>query len=83
MDAENKTKDAAELKGIVVSYPEKNAGFGFIKPTGEDKDMGEIFFHKSALKVEEISQGSKVVFEIGNHPKNDKGVVALNIRLAD
>lgn len=83
MDNKEEIKDVAELNGIVISYPEKNAGFGFIKPTGDDKEMGEIFFHKSALKAEEITQGSKVVFEIGNHPKNDKGVVALNIRLVD
>jgi len=74
-------QEPAKFRGVVVSYPEKNAGFGFIKPTGENKDMEEIFFHKTALKSENIIKGSSVVFELGNHPKNTKGVVALNVEL--
>lgn len=73
--------EPAKFKGIVISYPEKNAGFGFIKPTGENKEMGEIFFHKTALESENITEGCSVEFQLGNHPKNKKGIVALHIKL--
>lgn len=44
-------------------------GFGFIKQEGEEKDL---FFHASGLTgvaFDDLSEGDKVEFEVGEGPK--------------
>lgn len=44
-------------------------GFGFIARDGEEKDL---FFHSNELqnvKFDELSEGDKVTFEVGEGPK--------------
>jgi CspA family cold shock protein len=48
---------------------EKERGFGFIEIEGEEKDL---FFHSSALEgveFDELNEGDKMTFEIGEDPK--------------
>jgi len=51
-------------------------GFGFISREGEDKDL---FFHSNELKnveFNDLKEGDKVTFEVGESPK---GPNATNI----
>jgi len=61
-------------EGIVIKKNDK--GFGFIKRDGEAKDL---FFHSNELKnisFDELQEGDKVSFEVGDSPK---GPNALNV----
>jgi CspA family cold shock protein len=61
-------------EGIVAGKNEK--GFGFIRREGQDKDL---FFHANELKnisFDELREGDKVSFEVGEGPK---GPNALNV----
>ncbi len=61
-------------EGIVIKKNEK--GFGFIKCDGQAKDL---FFHSNELKnisFDELQEGDKVSFEVGDSPK---GPNALNV----
>ncbi len=61
-------------EGIVIKKNEK--GFGFIKRDGQAKDL---FFHSNELKnisFDELQEGDKVSFEVGDSPK---GPNALNV----
>ncbi len=54
-------------EGIVATKNPK--GFGFIKVEGREKDL---FFHSNELKnitFDELQEGDKVSFEIGDSPK--------------
>ncbi len=54
-------------EGVIASLTEK--GFGFIKVEGMEKDL---FFHMNDLvdvKFEDLRQGDKVSFEVGESPK--------------
>jgi len=49
-------------------------GFGFIKVEGRDKDL---FFHSNELKnitFDELQEGDKVSFEVGDSPKGPNAV---------
>lgn len=55
-------------------------GFGFIAVEGSNNDM---FFHMSALVgvgFDDLREGQKVTFEIGEGPKGPR---AENVQLAD
>jgi len=59
-------------EGIVIKKNEK--GFGFIKRDGQDKDL---FFHSNELKnisFDELQEGDKVSFEVGDSPKGPNAV---------
>jgi len=61
-------------EGIVIKKNDK--GFGFIKRDGQEKDL---FFHSNELRnvsFDELQEGDKVSFEIGDSPK---GPNALNV----
>jgi len=61
-------------EGTVIKKNEK--GFGFIKVEGREKDL---FFHSNELKnisFDELREGDKVSFEVGDSPK---GPNALNV----
>ncbi|OHA01152.1 MAG: cold-shock protein [Candidatus Sungbacteria bacterium RIFCSPHIGHO2_02_FULL_49_12] len=54
-------------EGTVVRKNER--GFGFIHREGEEKDL---FFHRNELKnveFEDLREGDKVTFEVGDSPK--------------
>ena len=61
-------------QGTVAKKTDK--GFGFIKRDGQDKDL---FFHANELQnisFDELQEGDKVSFEVGDSPK---GPNALNV----
>ena len=63
--------------GTVIKKNEK--GFGFIKVDGAPDGSKDLFFHTNELKnisFEELQEGDKVSFEIGDSPK---GPNALNV----
>ncbi len=63
--------------GTVIKKNEK--GFGFIKVDGAADGAKDLFFHSNELKnisFEELQEGDKVSFEIGESPK---GPNALNV----
>jgi len=61
-------------EGTVIKKNDR--GFGFIKVEGQEKDL---FFHSNELQnvsFDELQEGDKVSFEIGDSPK---GPNALNV----
>lgn len=63
--------------GIVIKKNEK--GFGFIKVSGAQEGAKDLFFHSNELRnvsFDELQEGDKVSFEIGDSPK---GPNALNV----
>ena len=63
--------------GTVIKKNEK--GFGFIKVDGAPEGSKDLFFHSNELKnisFDELQEGDKVSFEIGESPK---GPNALNV----
>ena len=65
---------AGQQEGTIVGLTDK--GFGFIRREGMDKDL---FFHMNELKnvqFDELRQGDKVTFEVGEGPK---GPNAINV----
>ncbi|MCR4276330.1 MAG: cold shock domain-containing protein [Candidatus Parcubacteria bacterium] len=64
-------------EGTVIKKNDK--GFGFIKVDGAPDGSKDLFFHSNELKnisFEELQEGDKVNFEIGDSPK---GPNALNV----
>lgn len=64
-------------EGIVIKKNDK--GFGFIKVDGAPDGSKDLFFHSNELKnisFDELQEGDKVSFEIGDSPK---GPNALNV----
>ncbi len=58
--------------GIIARLTDR--GFGFIKGEGSDKDL---FFHSNELKnikFDELREGDKVTFEVGEGPKGPNAV---------
>lgn len=63
--------------GTVIKKNEK--GFGFIKVDGSPDGSKDLFFHSNELRnisFEQLNEGDKVTFEIGDSPK---GPNALNV----
>ncbi|MFM2330604.1 MAG: hypothetical protein RLZZ26_111 [Candidatus Parcubacteria bacterium] len=63
--------------GTVIKKNEK--GFGFIKVDGAPAGAKDLFFHTNELQntsFDELQEGAKVSFEIGESPK---GPNALNV----
>jgi CspA family cold shock protein len=63
--------------GTVIKKNEK--GFGFIKVDGAPDGSKDLFFHSNELKnisFDELQEGDKVSFEVGESPK---GPNALNV----
>jgi cold shock protein len=59
-------------EGTVIKKNER--GFGFIKRDGQEKDL---FFHSNELKnisFDELREGDKVSFEVGESPKGQNAV---------
>ena len=64
-------------EGTVIKKNER--GFGFIKVDGAPEGSKDLFFHSNELKnvsFEELQEGARVSFEIGDSPK---GPNALNV----
>lgn len=64
-------------EGIVIKKNDK--GFGFIKVDGSKDGDKDLFFHSNELKnlsFDELNEGDKVSFEVGQSPK---GPNALNV----
>ncbi|MDP2665752.1 MAG: cold shock domain-containing protein [bacterium] len=64
-------------EGTVIKKNDK--GFGFIKVDGAPDGSKDLFFHSNELKnlsFDELQEGDKVSFEIGDSPK---GPNALNV----
>lgn len=63
--------------GTVIKKNDR--GFGFIKVDGAPEGSKDLFFHSNELKnisFEQLQEGDKVTFEIGESPK---GANALNV----
>jgi CspA family cold shock protein len=63
--------------GTVIKKNEK--GFGFIKIDGASDGDKDLFFHSNELQnisFDELQEGDKVSFEVGDSPK---GKNALNV----
>jgi len=57
-------------QGTVVKKNDK--GFGFIKVDGSPEGAKDLFFHSNELKnvsFDELREGDKVSFEVGDSPK--------------
>ncbi len=64
-------------EGTVIKKNEK--GFGFIKVAGAADGSKDLFFHSNELRnvsFDELREGDKVSFEVGDSPK---GPNALNV----
>lgn len=62
-------------EGTVVKKNEK--GFGFIKVDGEPEGAKDLFFHMNELQnisFEELQEGDRVSFEVGDSPKGKNAV---------
>lgn len=58
-------------------------GFGFIAPDGENKD---VFFHSSAVEgrvFDQLREGQRVEFEVGEDPRNPGRTRAENVRVVE
>lgn len=59
-------------EGTIARKTDK--GFGFIKREGEEKDL---FFHSNELvgiTYDELNEGDKVTFEVGDSPKGPNAI---------
>jgi len=59
-------------EGTIARLTDK--GFGFISRDGQDKDL---FFHSNELvnvKFDELREGDKVSFEVGESPKGPNAI---------
>ena len=62
-------------EGTVAKKTDK--GFGFIKINGAPEGAKDLFFHSNELKnisFDELQEGDKVSFEIGESPKGPNAV---------
>jgi len=62
----------AMQEGTIARLTDK--GFGFIKIEGNEKDL---FFHSNELlnvKFDELREGEKVSFEVGESPKGPNAI---------
>ena len=58
--------------GVIARLTDK--GFGFIKREGAEKDL---FFHSNELvgvTFDELREGDKVTFEVGDSPKGPNAI---------
>lgn len=70
------------MEGVVTRYPEKNAGYGFIKPTGEFDGSPNVFFHRNAVRDGiQLKEGDKVTFKLAPAPDPKRDDVAIDIDL--
>lgn len=61
--------------GTVIKKNDK--GFGFIKVDGQPDGSKDLFFHTNELRnisFDELQEGDKVSFEIGDSPKGPNAV---------
>ena len=66
--------------GTVIKKNEK--GFGFIKVDGAPEGSKDLFFHSNELQnisFDELKEGDKVSFEIGESPKGPNAIQVTKI----
>jgi CspA family cold shock protein len=66
--------------GTVVTKNDK--GFGFIKVDGAAAGSKDLFFHTNELQnisFDELKEGDKVSFEIGDSPKGQNAIQVTKI----
>jgi len=64
-------------QGTIARLTDK--GFGFIKREGQEKDL---FFHSNELEgvtFDELREGDRVTFEVGDSPKGPNAVKVSKI----
>jgi len=64
-------------QGTIARLTDK--GFGFIKREGQEKDL---FFHSNELdgvRFDELREGDKVTFEVGDSPKGPNAIKVSKI----
>lgn len=64
-------------EGTIARLTDK--GFGFIKVDGREKDL---FFHSNELlnvQFDELREGDKVSFEVGDSPKGPNAVTVSRV----
>ncbi len=62
-------------QGTVIKKNDK--GFGFIKVDGSAEGSKDLFFHSNELKnisFDELREGDKVSFEVGDSPKGPNAI---------
>ncbi|MGD0328278.1 MAG: cold shock domain-containing protein [Minisyncoccia bacterium] len=66
--------------GTVIKKNER--GFGFIKVDGAPEGAKDLFFHSNELKnisFDELREGDKVSFEVGDSPKGPNALSVSKI----
>lgn len=67
----------AMQEGVIARVTDK--GFGFIKRDGQEKDL---FFHSNELvgvAFDDLREGDKVTFEVGEGPKGPNAIKVSRI----
>jgi CspA family cold shock protein len=62
-----------------IKRTKKDAGFGFIRPEGNQDGTNDHFFHRSAVlpesrkPFEQLEEGDRVTFDVEQSPKGPRG----------
>ncbi|MEN8117643.1 MAG: cold shock domain-containing protein [Bacteroidota bacterium] len=69
--------EETKVKKGIVSFFNEQKGYGFIRNLENNQN---IFVHINNVEGEEIKEGNRVTFEVG---QGERGPAAMNVKLAD